>query len=1767
MKEFEKLMRGAHGGRKRELSRQHYDEAAKFGIQDRAKIEELYTRACDLSTQEFTSIHSIFRRLLEEATGPRPVDPCKRLRTEAMYGNPHRWAAPKPGVGPTKRTRTQTLQEELAKRERYLKMRELAEESQRTGIPLPNELRFPHYREVMGLMAELRQTDDEDSESTASTSTSIPDEQEKPAQRDVETDKEPATSAQSACRDKGLIEDWTRVAIRPDLYSTPERKPRRSSQPNRDNHKSASVKPKAPEQGNKPIAGQDTIAPADAAPAQCMASHSNEIPVMTEKAPASASPPAAPVMPPAPIAPKPTPLAPPQTQAVRRPSPSTQASAPRAPAPAPPPLVPNLPAAPSATQVPLAPVASRPAVEVDRNAETVVQPDIPLSHQHTPTQRLPESQPLTLEDAASKAGLDIDRQRDISGAVAADPQVSAGRAQAEQIARGATPPQAARATPQPPTPAGSSPGASNMAQVARARSADVGAIHSATRTTASEPPASPRLPDAPAAEAPSPVVTTDPITLPPIQPEEVSISAPNQAVAPSPLRQPFQASNENPTDAAPQSASTPDPASGSAPDSASLTERSASTNADRQAHRSALAAQVENGRVVSEEEHAAREAQLAPLAPCAQETFTDTAEEPRMRIQTGATSRRQQAEQAAAEGLAAQAQSFAAQASNRTQEAAAEHALGRSQSSSPAATHRAEVTAAENVAQTTLITGIHDLPPTHFAPPDGTAARMAETRGLIPPEAPPVPALAQPQPPVAPPPAAPDAVAQAQADIATTRATALDTPIPMPSFQAPAAPDAAGEDARRTQAIAEVEHALAAEMQTQVGPALEQAAAPARQEFAAQLDQAQTEVENHMAEVEAQVDQTQANIEAETPPLAQEQLDAQAHAQWDNYQIQAQQATAQAQGEVRTAETNAQRAHAYAEHGYRQSIAQADAVHRANGQAAQAIFNNNVNQAEAARQASQETARVQLDADQAQAEANARQQRAQVEAETQRSIDEAQSQHHAEIQAAEDQYDGERQAVERAHQAEVERVQGESDARSQQARDALTAESARLQAQGQAESDRLLSEGEAAYQREIDAGQAAADAERSRGETEASRRQAETERDRGQSILQQGIDVGGGMVSDLLNSAADLLRTVRDEVVNIIERARQAALETLRSFRERAQQALQMAMDAIQNAISAAADTVRQIIQDAADTITAAIEATAQALHTIVRTLTERINGLISALQTALNTALDGFIAVASMLNQEWGEALANATAGFRTAFNAAADQLQAHLQADSDYLHSSISDAAQVLVEAVERAAQSVQEAVTTIENDLHASVEMSRAAATAVIEAAFEAAETAVNAIFDAAEIAVTAWLDAQIAEIELIAVIIEEAAALAGELVASAIEVITEHYELLMSVLPDSVIEGFLDIWNSEWRSAIIIGLISLAVVAITVGSGGAAAPLGALILTGALVGGSLGGSAYFAGEMAARQGAQELDERNGDRGIYVPGQGYIDAASMIDSETGRLREDIPDDQRSQYQWALSNYHVNTDGTVEIKNDLEMFDYALSEGLEGAVIGAISGAAAAAGQTSGERAANMVKSWGRGKVTQVLASSTVSALIDFASSGGTTATTCFIESVEQGMPIGDAAVVALQTMRNQTFSPQAIVTSLLSIGFAGAQARYIDRFIESRISHRFLQHGATVTWDTVSGFLADAGGQFTGRLIVDLGNGVPLEQAIANAQQAAGEEFELENIATHASRSAFDRASDVYENRRRPGGTGSSSTSASASQTEAPTTSTSSGDPDTA
>ena len=78
--------------------------------------------------------------------------------------------------------------------------------------------------------------------------------------------------------------------------------------------------------------------------------------------------------------------------------------------------------------------------------------------------------------------------------------------------------------------------------------------------------------------------------------------------------------------------------------------------------------------------------------------------------------------------------------------------------------------------------------------------------------------------------------------------------------------------------------------------------------------------------------------------------------------------------------------------------------------------------------------------------------------------------------------------------------------------------------------------------------------------------------------------------------------------------------------------------------------------------------------------------------------------------------------------------------------------------------------------------------------------------------------------------------------------------------------------------------------------------------------------MAGAAYAAGELAARH--SQIDLYEDGKGIYVPGQGYI----QVDPETGKLIPPEGMDDTSSLEWVMSNFHMTENG-IEPISDLEV------------------------------------------------------------------------------------------------------------------------------------------------------------------------------------------------------------------------------------------------
>ena len=183
-----------------------------------------------------------------------------------------------------------------------------------------------------------------------------------------------------------------------------------------------------------------------------------------------------------------------------------------------------------------------------------------------------------------------------------------------------------------------------------------------------------------------------------------------------------------------------------------------------------------------------------------------------------------------------------------------------------------------------------------------------------------------------------------------------------------------------------------------------------------------------------------------------------------------------------------------------------------------------------------------------------------------------------------------------------------------------------------------------------------------------------------------------------------------------------------------------------------------------------------------------------------------------------------------------------------------------------------------------------------------------------------------------------------------------------QAVVSLIPDSWKKAFVDFWNGPWRSVIIIGLATIAAVAITAATLGTGAPIAAILMA-AVIGGTIAGTAYFGGEMIAREGEISLSSEG--KGVYVAGFG--------DVQIGKDGKPIPppnltpeqlEEFEKQTQWAMSNFNVKHEQNGQVtgydrKSGTEITNYATQEGMKGFAEGAISSGLAVAGGGLGNAA----------------------------------------------------------------------------------------------------------------------------------------------------------------------------------------------------------------
>ena len=83
-----------------------------------------------------------------------------------------------------------------------------------------------------------------------------------------------------------------------------------------------------------------------------------------------------------------------------------------------------------------------------------------------------------------------------------------------------------------------------------------------------------------------------------------------------------------------------------------------------------------------------------------------------------------------------------------------------------------------------------------------------------------------------------------------------------------------------------------------------------------------------------------------------------------------------------------------------------------------------------------------------------------------------------------------------------------------------------------------------------------------------------------------------------------------------------------------------------------------------------------------------------------------------------------------------------------------------------------------------------------------------------------AVKAYFDLQIAQLDLVQKGIDAVADFCAMVADKVMEAVDKIAQAVVSMIPDSWKKAFVDFWNGPWRSVIIIGLATVAAVALTV-----------------------------------------------------------------------------------------------------------------------------------------------------------------------------------------------------------------------------------------------------------------------------------------------------------------------------------------------------------
>jgi hypothetical protein len=448
---------------------------------------------------------------------------------------------------------------------------------------------------------------------------------------------------------------------------------------------------------------------------------------------------------------------------------------------------------------------------------------------------------------------------------------------------------------------------------------------------------------------------------------------------------------------------------------------------------------------------------------------------------------------------------------------------------------------------------------------------------------------------------------------------------------------------------------------------------------------------------------------------------------------------------------------------------------------------------------------------------------------------------------------------------------------------ALSSQVAEEEVAGNAEVAQCLADGQADFAAEIDMGCSEANvvAADARAEADALNAQAAAQEGEQTDYVGQALTWVRDQIDGLLQAAIDVLNWARQQVVGIMKAARDAAMGVLQIAREAALAIVEGVKDVIAGLIAAAADAVRWLIALAAEAIRQLIQELADAIKGIIGLLTLALLGLVEAFRLAVNLAFEIFQALAPLLLGQLGVTLAALAESHQQRFNELCDAAQLAMTA-----------AALLYMEAVQAAADGYQAQVTQWEAEKTERVDQWEAERVAALEAWYAEKVAAINQLFDQAEALVEGvflvatalvelWFELQIAQLQATQDWITEACASATEWLHQHLPELNEWIAATQAFLERDPRELFLDFWNSPWRDAILIGLVTVAAVAIvTIATGGVGAPI-ALAIAAGIIGAAIGGAVYYAGETAAQQSEISLAEDTTD--IYLHGGNYFDPST--------------------------------------------------------------------------------------------------------------------------------------------------------------------------------------------------------------------------------------------------------------------------------------------